>query len=185
MPIDGTKIPLELDEYGGLPQQVRRQIVVQLWENLPDAYILWGQVLHDLWNVTARIKFKHAFSELKAKCAKRNFQVKPLDMNPELWARLVHLWTEEKLTAEYVARQEEEGFDLTIAHGELLFRATGGVKKGWLKGLDIHTHPQDIGVSTSRWEPFRPPIIGQSNKVIELEQTVESLKADNSSLQQS
>ncbi|GKV47813.1 hypothetical protein SLEP1_g54675 [Rubroshorea leprosula] len=47
----------------------------------------------------------------------------------------------EKLTAEYAARQEEERFDPTIAHGEFLLRATSGVKKGWLKGLDIHTHP--------------------------------------------
>ncbi|GKV43366.1 hypothetical protein SLEP1_g50666 [Rubroshorea leprosula] len=90
-----------------------------------------------------------------------------------------------KLTPEYAARQEEEGFDPTIVHGKLLLRATGGVKKGWLKGLDIHTHPQDIGVSTSRREPFRPLIIEQSNKVIELEQTIESLKADNNSLRQS
>ncbi|GKU96506.1 hypothetical protein SLEP1_g9734 [Rubroshorea leprosula] len=44
----------------------------------------------------ARIKFKHALSELKAKCAKRNFQTKPPDMNPELWAKLVHLWTEDE-----------------------------------------------------------------------------------------
>ncbi|GKV31555.1 hypothetical protein SLEP1_g40234 [Rubroshorea leprosula] len=225
MPTDGTKIPLELDEYGGLPQQVKRQIVVQLRENLPDAYTSWGQIVEDLWRMTAKIKFKHALSELKAKCARRNFQVKPL----KLWARFVYLWIEdeghlkksssakanranglrvtytsgsmdvnvyrkkmqqanpeghlltfpeiytsrrqhkgkgkdqlpvycndeaqeigEKLTAEYAARQEEEGFDPTITHGELLLRATGGIKKGWLKGLDIHTHPQDIGVSTSR-----------------------------------
>ncbi|GKV07201.1 hypothetical protein SLEP1_g18999 [Rubroshorea leprosula] len=85
---------------------------------------------------------------------------------------------------EYATRQEEEGFDPTIPHAEILLRATGGVKKGWLKGLDIHTHPQDIGVSTSRREPFRPSIIGQSNRVIELEQTVESLKADNDNLRQ-
>ncbi|GKV03870.1 hypothetical protein SLEP1_g16111 [Rubroshorea leprosula] len=233
MPTDGTKIPLELDEYGRLPQQI----------------------VKDLWNMTAGIKFKHALSELKAKCAKRNFQAKPPDMNPELWAKLVHLWTEdkghlrrsnfaranrakgprvmhtngsmdvnvyrkkmqqanpegrpptypevytsrrqhkgkgkdqlpvycnddaqeigEKLTAEYATRQEEEGFDPTIPHAKILLRATGGVKKGWLKGLDIHTHPQDIGASTSRQEPFRPPIIGQSNRVIELQQTVEALK---------
>ncbi|GKV34738.1 hypothetical protein SLEP1_g43084 [Rubroshorea leprosula] len=70
----------------------------------------------------------------------------------------------EKLAAGYAIRQEEEGFDPTIPHAEILLRATGGVKKGWLKGLDIHTHPQDIGVSTSRREPFRPPIIGQSNR---------------------
>ncbi|GKV13609.1 hypothetical protein SLEP1_g24600 [Rubroshorea leprosula] len=209
MPTDGTKIPLGLDDYGGLPQKVRRQIVVQLRENLPDAYTAWGQVLRelwdmywnifsqtyewdptiektikDLWNMTARIKFKHALGELKAKCAKRNFQAKPPDMNPELWAKLVHLWTEEKLTVEYATRQKEEGFDPTIPHGEILLRAIGGVKKGWLKDLDIHTHPQDIGVSTSRREPFRPPIIGQSNRTIELEQTIESLKADNHSLRQ-
>ncbi|GKU97790.1 hypothetical protein SLEP1_g10881 [Rubroshorea leprosula] len=288
MPTDGMKIPLELDDYGGLPQKVRRQIVVQLRENLPDAYTAWGQVLRehrdmywnifsqtyewdpaiekpvkDLWNMTARIKFKHALSELKAKCAKRNFQAKPPDMNPELWAKLVHLWTEdeghlrrsssakanrakgprvthtndtmnvnvyrkkmqqanpegrlptylkvytsrrqhkgkgkdqlfvycndeaqeieEKLTAECATRQEEEGFDPTILHGEILLRATGEVKKGWLKGLDIHTYPQDISVSTSRQEPFGPPIIGQSNRTTELEQTIESLKADNHSLRQ-
>ncbi|GKV30714.1 hypothetical protein SLEP1_g39499 [Rubroshorea leprosula] len=216
MPTDWIRIPLELDEFGGLPQQ-------QTYECDPAI----DKIVNDLWNVTARIKFKHALSKLKAKCAKRNFQVKPPDMNPELWARLVHLWTEqqanpkgrppifpevytgrrqhkrkgkdqlpvycndeaqeigEKLTAEYAARQEEERFDSTIAHGELLLRATSGVKKGWLKALNIHTHPQDISVSTSRWEPFRPPIIGQSNSVIELEQTVESLEADNNSFRQS
>ncbi|GKV34364.1 hypothetical protein SLEP1_g42741 [Rubroshorea leprosula] len=213
--------------------------------------------------MTARIKFKHALSELKAKCAKRNFQAKLPDMNPKLWAKLVHLWTDdeghlrrsnsvkanrakgprvthtrgsmdvnvyrkkmqqanlegrpptypevytsrrqhkrkgkdqllvycndeaqeigEKLTAEYTTRQEEEGFDPTIPHAEILLRATSGVKKGWLKGLDIYTHPQDISVSTSRREPFMPPIIGQFNRVIELEQTVESLKANNHSLRQ-
>ncbi|GKV17224.1 hypothetical protein SLEP1_g27757 [Rubroshorea leprosula] len=42
----------------------------------------------------------------------------------------------------------------------------------------------DISVSTSRREPFRPPIIGQSNRVIKLQQTIESLKADNHSLRQ-
>ncbi|GKV31068.1 hypothetical protein SLEP1_g39809 [Rubroshorea leprosula] len=45
----------------------------------------------------------------------------------------------EKLTAEYATRQEEEGFDPTIPRAEILFRATGGVKKGWLKGW-IFTH---------------------------------------------
>ncbi|GKV13656.1 hypothetical protein SLEP1_g24643 [Rubroshorea leprosula] len=252
---------------------------------------LWsscGRISQMLTHRGDRIKFKHALSELKAKCAKRSFQVKPPDMNLELWARLVYLWTKqqanpegcpptfpkvytnrrqhkgkgkdqlpiycndeaqetgEKLTAKYAARQKEEGFDPIIAHGELLLRATGGIKKGWLKSLDIHTHPQDIGigpyihgqpntasvvlqrfylapslddfrqgidgfgvprdcsvdvytigfckngfgaqedgVSTSKWQPFRPPIIGQSNRVIELEQTVESLKEDNNSLRQS
>ncbi|GKV13664.1 hypothetical protein SLEP1_g24649 [Rubroshorea leprosula] len=140
MPTDGTKIALELDEYR-----------------------------EDLWSMTTKIKFKHALSELKAKCAKRNFQAKLPDMNPELWARLVYLWIEghlsrfpevytsrrqhkgkgkyqlpiycndeaqeigKKLTAEYATRQEEEGFEPTIAHGELLLRATGRVKKGQLK----------------------------------------------------
>ncbi|GLT49761.1 hypothetical protein SLA2020_232950 [Shorea laevis] len=89
------------------------------------------------------------------------------------------------MAVEYSAREEEEGFDPTIAHGELLVRATGGVNKGWLKALDIHTHSQDIGVSTSRWEPFTPPIIGQSNRVEELEHTIQALEADNDSLQQS
>ncbi|GKV48234.1 hypothetical protein SLEP1_g55059 [Rubroshorea leprosula] len=85
MPTDGMKIPLGLDEYGGLPQQ-------QTYE--------WDPTIHktveDLWNVTARIKFKHALSELKAKCAKRNFQVNPLYMNPKLWTRLVYLWAEDE-----------------------------------------------------------------------------------------
>ncbi|GKU93021.1 hypothetical protein SLEP1_g6661 [Rubroshorea leprosula] len=165
--------------------------------------------------MTARIKFKHALSELKAKCAKRNFQAKPvhlwtedeghlrrsssaranrakgprvthtsgsMDVNvykkkmqqanpegrpltyPEVYtSRRQHKGKgkdqlpvycndeaqeiEEKLTAEYATKQEEEGFD---PHAKILLRATGGVKKGWLKGLDIHTHPQDINVSTSR-----------------------------------
>ncbi|GKV49097.1 hypothetical protein SLEP1_g55865 [Rubroshorea leprosula] len=59
------------------------------------------KIVNDLWNVTTRIKFKHELSELKAKCAKRNFQVKPPDMNPELWVRLVYLWTEDEINMNF------------------------------------------------------------------------------------
>ncbi|GKU96503.1 hypothetical protein SLEP1_g9731 [Rubroshorea leprosula] len=249
MPTNGTKIPLELDEY-------------RVCHNMSDDR-LWSScgrisqmLTHRGYSITEKMKFKHVLSELKAKCARRNFLVKPPDMNPELWARLVYLWTEDEshlrrsssakanrakgprvthtsdsmdvnvyrkkmkmqqanpeghlltFPEVYTNRRQHKGkgedqlpiyyndeaqemgargrrIDPTIAHGELLLRATGGVKKGWLKGLDIHTHPQDIGMRTSRWEPFRPPIIRQSNRVIELEQIVESLKADNNSLRQS
>ncbi|GKV21463.1 hypothetical protein SLEP1_g31441 [Rubroshorea leprosula] len=51
----------------------------------------------------------------------------------------------EKLTAEYATRQEEEGFDPTIPHGEILLRATGGVKKGWLKAwISLQKAPKSL-----------------------------------------
>ncbi|GLT45012.1 hypothetical protein SLA2020_188780 [Shorea laevis] len=78
--------------------------------------------------------------------------------------------------AEYASREEEEGFDSTQVHGELLIRATGGIKKGRLKGLDIHTHPQDVGVSTSRRDSTRPPIYQQTPQVEEMQNTIHRLE---------
>ncbi|GLT26668.1 hypothetical protein SLA2020_017170 [Shorea laevis] len=54
-------------------------------------------------------------------------------------------------------------------------RATGGMKRGCLKGLDIHTHPHDVGVSARR-EPSRALIMRSSPQVEELQQTVQLLK---------
>ncbi|GKV11344.1 hypothetical protein SLEP1_g22608 [Rubroshorea leprosula] len=51
---------------------------------------------HVLEYIQSRIKFKHALSELKAKCSKRSFQVKPPNMNLELWVRLVYLLSRPK-----------------------------------------------------------------------------------------
>ncbi|GKV14337.1 hypothetical protein SLEP1_g25233 [Rubroshorea leprosula] len=204
---NGLKIPLELDEYGGLPQQ-------QTYESNPAI----DKTVNDLWNVTARIKFKHALSELKAKCAKRNFQVKPPNMNPELWARLVYLWTEDEghLRRSSSARANRaKGPRSRVTHTSGSMDVNVYRKKMQQANLEGHpsTFPEvytsrrqhkgkgkdqlpvycndeaqeigDIGVSTSRRELFRPPIIGQSNKLIELEQTVESLKVDNNSFRQS
>ncbi|GKV33974.1 hypothetical protein SLEP1_g42405 [Rubroshorea leprosula] len=81
----------------------------------------------------------------------------------------------EKLASEYATKEGEEGFDPTQIHGDLLMIATDGMKRGWLKGLDIHTHQHDVGVSARR-EPLRPPIMRHSPQVEELQQTVQSLK---------
>ncbi|GLT27373.1 hypothetical protein SLA2020_023780 [Shorea laevis] len=78
--------------------------------------------------------------------------------------------------AKYASKEREEGFDSTQVHGELLIRATGGVKKGQLKGLDIHTHPQDVGVSTSRRGSTRLPIYQQTPQVEEMKNTIHHLE---------
>ncbi|GLT84874.1 hypothetical protein SLE2022_030840 [Rubroshorea leprosula] len=79
---------------------------------------------------------------------------------------------EEKLVTKYTSKGMEEGFDPTQV------RATSGVKKRQLKGLDIHTHSEDVGVSTSRQCPSRPPNLQQSLQV-----RVQSLLVQVQSLQ--
>ncbi|GKV15380.1 hypothetical protein SLEP1_g26173 [Rubroshorea leprosula] len=126
MPTDGSKIPLVLDDGGNIWQDIRRKIVVQLKDNLPDVYTMWGFVLEEYrdyyWN-----EFCDEDHIRRSNAAKANQAKGP----------------KEKLASEYATREWEEGFDPTQIHGDQLMRAIGGMKRGWLKGLDIHTHPHD------------------------------------------
>ncbi|GLT34254.1 hypothetical protein SLA2020_087780 [Shorea laevis] len=69
---------------------------------------------------------------------------------------------EEKLATKYVSKGMEEGLDPAQVHGDLLLRATSGVKKRQLKGLDVHTHSEDVGVSASCPCPSKPSDLQQS-----------------------
>ncbi|GKV02853.1 hypothetical protein SLEP1_g15237 [Rubroshorea leprosula] len=144
---------------------VRRQIVVQLRENLPNAYTSWGQD-------EGHLRRSSSARANRAKGPRVTHTSGLIDVN---------------VYRKKMQQANPEGRPLTFLEVYTNRRQHKGKGKDQ---LPIYCNDEaqeivDIGVSTSRQEPFRPPIIGQSNRVIELEQTVESLKVDNNSLRQS
>ncbi|GKU86220.1 hypothetical protein SLEP1_g768 [Rubroshorea leprosula] len=126
-----NRIWIRMTDQEELPENVNRTISTHLKKYLMGPYTSWGTVPQNhraiywatftsvyqwedqqearikiAWEKLCNYRFRRAMNELKTKCAKKNFQEKPLWLNDDLWSQLLTQWgTDKHVKASNIGKQ--------------------------------------------------------------------------------